>query len=296
MTDVFVVGALHLDVVVDAPRLPALDETLIGDSVAYRFGGKGGNQALAAARMGAKVAMAGRIGQDAFAETILSTLDQSGVDRAQVLAVPGSTGMSVAIVEARGDYGAVVVSGVNRTIDPDQVDPGDAEIIVLQNEIPQDVNLGIVDRRGNARIILNAAPARTVSKDLLQVTDLLVVNRVEAAQMTGGDVGDLDVKEAVGMLLDSGPQAVVITLGSQGAVLYDGVVFETMAPPAEALGSSHGAGDAFVGALAAELARTQPLESAVRFAMGAAAHFVQTPPEVREAITRNDVEHWLAGL
>ncbi|MEM9106514.1 MAG: ribokinase [Pseudomonadota bacterium] len=296
MSDVFVVGALHLDVVVDAPRLPALDETLIGDRVAYRFGGKGGNQALAAARMGARVAMAGRVGEDAFAGTILAVLDEVGVDRSQVLAVPGSTGMSVAIVEAQGEYGAVVVSGVNRTIDPTQVDPGDAKVIVLQNEIPEDVNLAAVNRRGNARIILNAAPARTVSANLLQATNLLVVNSVEAAQMTGGGVSDLDVKVAAEKLVDSGPQSVVITMGSQGAVLHDGRAFETMPPPAQALGSSHGAGDAFIGALAAELARSEPPQAAVRFAMAAAAYFVQTPPDAREAIKREDVENWLAVL
>jgi len=296
MNDVFVAGALHLDVVVDAPRLPELDETLMGDSVAYRFGGKGGNQALFAARMGARVAMAGRVGDDSFAETIFAELDRSGVDRSQVRQVPGSTGMSVAIVEARGEYGAVVVSGVNRTIDHRQIDARDSRVILLQNEIPEDVNLGVVHGVTDAQIVLNAAPARTVSRELLKATDLLVVNRVEAAQLTGASAGDLDASDAARALAALGPGTVVVTLGAQGAVLYDGKAVERVPPPLRAEGSAHGAGDAFVGSMAAELARGRALGAAVRFAAGSAAYFVQTPPDARRAITRRDVEDWLAGL
>lgn len=295
MTDVFVVGALHLDVVVDAHRLPHLDETLIGERVAYRFGGKGGNQAVMAARMGARVAMAGRVGNDAFANTVLAELDRSGVDRSQVLQGEGSTGMSVAIVEAGGEYGAVVVSGVNRTIDPGQVDARDARVVLLQNEIPEDVNLGVVHSVTDARVILNAAPARQVPEALLKATDLLVVNRIEAAQLTGGAVDNLDAVHVAGALAARGPRAVVVTLGAQGAVLCEDGRVETVMPPTRADGSAHGAGDAFVGALAAELARAEPLDAAVGFAAAAAAYFVGTSPQTRPAITRQDVERWLAG-
>ena len=100
--DVFVVGALHLDVIVNAPRLPRLDETLIGDAVDYAFGGKGGNQAVSAARMGAKTAMAGRVGNDRFGEQILAVLQSSGVDHTRVHSDDGASGMSVAIVDAGG--------------------------------------------------------------------------------------------------------------------------------------------------------------------------------------------------
>ncbi len=132
MGEVFVVGALHLDVVVDAPHLPALDETVVGSAVAYRFGGKGGNQAAAAARMGARVAMAGRVGRDAFGERLLAELDAAGVCRSQVLQGTGASGMSVAIVDQRGDYGAVIVSGVNREIRPEDVTvPNCAKVVLL---------------------------------------------------------------------------------------------------------------------------------------------------------------------
>ncbi|MDH3264281.1 MAG: PfkB family carbohydrate kinase, partial [Paracoccaceae bacterium] len=113
---VWVVGSLHLDVIVEAPRLPRLDETLVGQGVSYRLGGKGGNQAVAAARMGAEVAMAGAVGSDAFAETLLAELDRAGVDRAGVARLPGASGMSVAILDATGGYGAVIVSAANLVV------------------------------------------------------------------------------------------------------------------------------------------------------------------------------------
>lgn len=294
MSDVFVAGALHLDVVVDAPRLPMLDETLFGQSVAYRFGGKGGNQALAAARMGASVAMAGRVGDDAFAAAVLAELETSGVDHAQVLQVTGATGMSVAIVEAGGEYGAVVVSGVNRTIDAGQVDPGGARVLLLQNEIDETVNLAVARRRDpSARVILNAAPARPVSPELLRQTDLLIVNRVEAAQMTGADVIGLDVEAAATELASFGPDAVVVTAGADGALLVEDGKQEWILPPVRAEGSAHGAGDAFAGALAAEISRGCGLKDAVRFASASAAHFIGTPPELRSEITRTDVNAWI---
>ena len=294
MNDVFVVGAIHLDVVVDAPRLPELDETLIGDSVAYRFGGKGGNQALMAARMGARVAMAGRVGDDSFAKTVLAELDRSGVDRSQVLQVPGSTGMSVAIVEAHGEYGAVVVSGVNRTIDPGEIDARNSRVVLLQNEVSEDVNLAAVRSATDAQVVLNAAPARQVSGDLLEATDLLVVNRLEAAQLTGGAADDLDALDAARKLAALGPRAVVVTLGVEGAVLYDGKAIERVSPPARIEGSAHGAGDAFVGSMAAELANGHALSAAVRFAATSAAYFVKTQPDARHVITRQAVEDWSA--
>lgn len=297
MSDVFVVGALHLDVVVDAPRLPMLDETLMGQAVAYRLGGKGGNQAMAAARMGASVAMAGRVGDDTFAAQILTELEAGGVDPAQIRQVAGSTGMSVAIVEAAGDYGAVVVSGVNRSIDADQVDPGDARVLLLQNEIKETVNLAVarkIDR--NVLIVLNAAPARETSKELLDLTDLLIVNRVEAAQMTGVDVNELDIAEAAASVKSLGPRAVVVTDGANGAFFVQDEVGMKVPPPVRAEGSSHGAGDAFAGALAAEVSHGQSLPEAVRFACASAACFVGTPPESRAKITRQDVDTWVSGL
>lgn len=273
MAEILVVGALHLDVIVRAARLPGRDETLMGEAVRYAFGGKGGNQAVAAARLGAKVAMAGRVGDDGFAVTILAALDAAGIDRRQVRTGPGASGMSVAILDATGDYGAVVVSGVNNEIAPDEIEIApETRVLLLQNEIPTAVNLALAARlRDSARLILNAAPAREMPAALLVRTDCLVVNRVEAAMMTGVAPDALDPDAAARALRDLGPEAVIVTLGGGGLAGHDaGGAFHAPAFDV-AVSSTHGAGDTFTGALAARLAAGDPLRAAARFAQGAAA-------------------------
>jgi len=281
--DVLVVGALHLDVIVTAPHLPGRDETLMGTAVAYAFGGKGGNQAAAAARMGARTAMAGRVGRDAFAVTVLAALDAAGVDRTGVRATEGATGMSAAMVDAAGDYAAVVVSGVNRDIRAEDVALApDLPVLMLQNEIPDAVNAALIARLGPATtLILNAAPARHVSAAILGRTDILIVNRVEAAMLTGQSPDVLDPDAAIHALSALGPKAVIVTLGA------DGVVASGFAAPAfrVAVISTHGAGDAFTGALAARIAAGEDLQTACRFAQAAAALHVSIPPDQRAAIT-----------
>lgn len=288
---VFVVGALHLDVVVDAPHLPAPDETVQGDRVAYRFGGKGGNQAVAAVRFGAPVAMAGRVGNDPFGERILQALDAAGVDRLQVRIVDGASGMSVAVVEQAGSYGAVIVSGVNRNIRPEQIEiPATAGALLLQNEIPEAVNLAVARKaREGTRVILNAAPARDISDELLKHVDVLVVNRVEAEGLTG----ESDPVAALRALRGRGVPSVIVTLGEAGLIgAGPGGGFRMPAHNVPVV-STHGAGDAFIGALAAELVHGAALEPACDTARAAAALLVSTDPDRRNALTRRDVRDFV---
>lgn len=295
IAEILVVGALHLDVVVEAPHLPAIDETVVGRSVAYRFGGKGGNQAVSAARMGARVAMAGRVGPDRFGAQILAALDDAGVDRGGVLTVPGASGMSVAIVDNAGDYGAVIVSGVNLGIDGGAVAlPPGLRAILLQNEVPEAVNRAVAARAApDVRVILNAAPARPVAPELLARVDLLVANRGEAEALAGTG----DPLAAAGILMARGPGAVIVTLGADGLVCATaGGARDRMPAHDVEVISTHGAGDSFVGALAAELVRGAGLPEALAFAQGAAALTVSTRPDARGAITPGAVRAFLAGL
>ncbi len=283
-SDVFVLGSLHLDVVVDTPSLPRIDETVMGRSVAYRFGGKGGNQAVAAARMGAKTAMAGRIGTDAFGDRLLEVLDAEGVVHDQVLRVAGASGMSVAVVNADGDYGAVVVSGVNQAnTGTDIVLPAEARVLVLQNEVPEPANLAVILKAGAAtRVLLNAAPARRIAAELLERVGVLVVNRLEAAMLIGQEDFPSSPVAAAERLLERGPQAVVVTLGGEGCVgsVRGGTPFRIPAYKVPVV-STHGAGDMFAGALAARLADGESLEAAIAFGQGAAALYVSLPFDQR---------------
>lgn len=241
MLDVIVCGSLHLDIVVKAPALPRVDETAVGHAWQQVCGGKGGNQAVQAARAGASTAMIGRVGQDNFGRTLLDNLVASGVDASSVGAdgVLG-TGMSVAILQDDGDYGAVIVSGANTAIDPAGLADvwgglGSARVVVLQNEVPHAVNVSMaaLARAAGAAVVLNAAPARDLRDDLLPLVDVLVVNRVEASALGGTPVDDRATARAVLPRLRRDVGAVIITLGGEGLVIADkdGTVTEIAAVP-----------------------------------------------------------------
>jgi ribokinase len=297
MIEVAVVGSLHLDIVVAAPRLPARDETLIGSGWHTKCGGKGGNQAVAAARFGAHTLFGGQTGTDDFGDRLRANLVAAGVDLTHVRSDPGQgSGMSVAITEAAGEYGAVVVSGANLTIDAAAITTGwarlwEAKLLLLQNEVPEAVNLAAARaaKAAGARIIFNAAPARGMAGEMLDLTDVLVVNRVEARMLTGED----DPARAL-RALHAPTRDVVLTRGGDGlmAMARDGARFDVPALPVKLL-SSHGAGDCFCGALAARLAKGDALEAACRFASAAAGLFVSTPEERHAELDSKTVETML---
>ena len=281
--DVLVCGSLHLDIVVHAPHLPRPDETVVGDAWDQVCGGKGGNQAVQAARLGAKTSMIGRIGRDDFGARLLANLDRAGVDRSAVETDPqAGSGMSVASIDAQGDYGAVIVSGSNLAIAPAAVASswqrlGGARVLVLQNEVPHAVNVAAakVARAAGAIVLLNAAPARKLGPDLLDLVDVLVVNRIEAEMISGRPVADRAAAIAALPALGAGDRTVIVTLGAGGLVLAepDAVPVEISALPVTVV-STHGAGDCFVGALAGRLAKGAGMIEACRFANTRAGEFV----------------------
>ena len=277
MTQVLVAGALHYDVIVDAPRMPALDETLPGTAVTYAFGGKGGNQAVAAARHGARTAFVGKVGDDGAGRFLTAVLDAAGIDRAQVATDPDhASGMSVAIVTETGDYGAVIVSSSNAFIDADAASvPAGTVVVLLQNEVPEVVNLAVARKAvaAGARVILNAAPARSLSPDLAALVDIAMVNRVEAEALAG---------HAFPLVIE--------TRGGEGAVAkyLEGGKIVIPAPKVEVV-STHGAGDCFAGAFAARLALGDEEAEALRYAIAAAALHVEAEPDIRKDITPDAV-------
>ena len=191
---VCVVGSLHFDIMVRAPYLPRTGETLIGDAWWWKQGGKGANQAVAAARHGAAVRMVGCLGDDEFGARMRERLEASGVDLANVRTVAQGSGMSVAIQEDSGDYAAIVVSGANQQLDEGQIALSGAAIegsrvLLLQDEVAEAANVSAarVAHRAGAVVVLNAAPARPLG-GLAGLVDVLVVNAVEAEMLGGGPV------------------------------------------------------------------------------------------------------------
>jgi ribokinase len=294
---ILVVGAIHHDVIVDAPRLPRIDETLTGSAVRYAFGGKGGNQAIAAARLGKAlnipVALAASLGTDPPGDEAVETLHQAGVSTGLVQRVETPTGMSVAVSLPDGGYGAVIVSASNLELDASAISivPG-TQWVVLQNELPSPVNEAVAGqaKRAGARVLLNAAPARLLAGDLADQLDLLVANRVEAADMLSLDPDTLDGKAATLQLAALYGCAIIVTLGDQGLWMID--LDTTKHVPAFSVPviSTHGAGDAFVGALSVGLCDGQSLFEAARFASAAAALHVSTEVDARPSITHDAVQ------
>jgi len=281
--DVIVCGSLHLDVMVHAPSLPRPDETVVGTRWALKCGGKGGNQAVMAARAGARTAMIGRVGADDFGNRLRANLAAYGVDASKVLVDEAAgSGMSAAILRDDGEYGAVIVSGANLNIDPSGIDGhwrslGGARVLVLQNEIPEAASIAAarVARSASARVLLNAAPMRAMSSDLLDLVDVLIVNRIEAESLAGQPVRDAASAFAALAMLGADQRDVIVTLGGAGlAAQPRGQRPAAIAPVPVKVVSAHGAGDCFVGALAARLAAGADLIEAASAANGAAAAHV----------------------
>ncbi|MBV8376433.1 MAG: ribokinase [Verrucomicrobia bacterium] len=300
---VVVLGSLHLDILVHAPDRPKKGETLPGRAWGYKAGGKGGNQAVAAAQFGARTSMVGRVGNDDFGKRLLSHLRDAGVDAEHVYTDPeAGSGMSVAIIDAEGDYGAVIVSGANlRLIDKDIEEAREvirnAQVLVLQNEVLEVTNLAAAHlaKRCRVRVILNAAPARRLRPDLSANVDLLVVNAVEAEMICGVAVTSLFSAAEAAALLSNQVANVVVTAGGLGLAMAErGKTTHTEAAHPVKLVDTHGAGDAFIGALAARWASGVPLAEAIRFANSAAALFVSTPAGQKKTVTSDQVTRFLS--
>ena len=291
---ILVLGSLHLDIIVNSSRLPKPDETLLGDKVSYRFGGKGGNQALAAAKIDVQVFMAGRIGTDNFGKQIYDTLSNQNINLDGLKMVDEATGMSVALIGYDGIYFAVVVSGVNQTIDLSEIAvPDDLSVLVLQNEINTDANFEIVKKVPESTfVIFNAAPALTPNKDFFERIDLLIVNQLEAKMLINEEPSIFNNFDALQKLQNLGPKEVIITLGADG---YTGIskneeIFSEPGIKVDVL-STHGAGDSFVGTLAAFICKGEPINVAAQYAQASSALHVKTPIDQREKILQADIEN-----
>jgi ribokinase len=279
---IIVVGSLHYDIMVDAPDRPRKGETVTGYAWRPKFGGKGGNQAVAAAKAGARVRMAGAVGDDDFGRFLLNQLDAKGVDRSRVVQLPDvGSGMSVAISDAGGDYGAVIVSGSNLRIkETDLADPdlwAGAEALILQNEVPDAINLAAARaaKAAGARVCLNAAPVRALSPELASLVDVLIVNAIEAEGLCGVSVQDLASAAEAARQLSSQFTSVVVTAGGDGVAGSESgsAAIQVPARPVT-LVSTHGAGDVFVGNFVASWARKQGFSRSIGMANDAAAAHV----------------------
>lgn len=277
---VTVVGSLNMDLVVRSPRIPSPGETIIGHDFHTVPGGKGANQAIAAARMGAQVAMVGRVGNDAFGQALLDNLATAGVEHNWVLQdTDVATGVALITVDDNGQNSIVVVPGANMRLSSTDVERAEAaiaaaDVVLLQLESPLEtvVRAAKLARAHHKLVVLNPAPARPLPSDLLSLVNVLIPNESETALLTGRPVENLlSAQEAAVFLLDQGLDTVILTLGERGAMLAHGREVKRFPAFQVKVVDTTAAGDAFVAGFAVALAEGQPLEEAVRWGNAAGA-------------------------
>lgn len=271
-----VIGSLNVDLVVRVAHLPAPGETVTEGTFARHFGGKGANQAVAAARLGAAVTLVGAVGDDAFGADSLADLVAEGIDVSRVSVLPGTpTGVALIAVGERGENQIVVASGANSDLDGAAVHAAlqgitGAAVLLTNLEVPDTAVVAGAQAAAELgwQIVVNPAPARKLPDRLLACHPILVPNEGEARVLSGA----ADAGEAARRLAAQTAAPVIVTLGADGALVQppDGEATRIAAPHVE-VADTTGAGDAFAGALAAELARGSTLPDAARFAAVAAA-------------------------
>jgi ribokinase len=278
---VLVVGSLNMDLVVRMPQIPRPGETLLGGIFKTFPGGKGANQAVAAARLGARVTMIGCVGSDAFGREMLAMLASEGIDNTHIRVHPDmATGVALIQVDDQGQNSIAVASGANFQLTHEDVEGSiraidDFDVLVMPLETPLETIQAaaqMASQRG-AKVVLNPAPAQLLDRSLLQLVDVLIPNEYEAAIMTGGSAlnSDADTREAASKLLALGTKKLIITRGSQGAVLFEKDTELTISAFPVHVVDTTAAGDCFVGALAVALCEDKPLFAAAEFASAAAA-------------------------
>ncbi|WP_460139718.1 ribokinase [Pseudomonas sp. S2_E01] len=277
---VVVIGSLNMDLVTRASRLPRGGETLIGESFTTISGGKGANQAVAAARLGAQVSMVGCVGSDAYGEVLRGALLADGIDCQAVSTVDGSSGVALIVVDDNSQNAIVIVAGANGALTPALIDQFDAvlqaaDVIICQLEVP-DATVGYALKRGRElgkSVILNPAPAsRALPANWYAAIDYLIPNESEASTLTGLPVDSLATAEtAATRLIAMGAGKVIITLGAQGSLFADGQRLEHFVAPKVKAVDTTAAGDTFVGGFAAALAGGKSEREAIHFGQAAAA-------------------------
>ncbi|MFU8888499.1 MAG: ribokinase [Trueperaceae bacterium] len=311
---IVVVGSLNMDLVVSVPRFPVAGETLLGGDYARHPGGKGANQAVAAARAGGDVAMVGRVGADAFGDALTRGLAADGVATEAIAALRDApTGVAFISIDPSAQNTIIVAPGANARLAPDDLDAArfaGARVVLLQLEVPLETTLRAAElgRGAGARVVLNLAPAQPLTARQLADVDLLLVNETEAAGLTGIPVDEVArAPERAAAALTALVPAAVLTLGAAGAAwaeagkgsdsaasaggdpvtgLVPGFVVEAVDTTA--------AGDAFAGALAVRLAQGAPLAEAVRHANAAGALAATRPGAQPSLPTAAEIDAFLA--
>ena len=299
---VVVVGSYNTDLTIKTERIPRPGETIIGGVFSEGGGGKGANQAVAAARTGANVSFIARVGNDALGKLGIQRLTDEGINTDYILRDNDSaTGVAFIVVDERGENSIVVASGANAKLSSTDIDKANdeissADVLLVQLESPVDAIYSAIKKAHDkgAVVILNPAPAQTLSSKILNDIDVITPNKVEAEMITGIKVSDEDsLRSIVLKFFDSGIKIVIITLGSKGMFVGSSEWMKLIPAYKVCPVDSTGAGDIFSGALAAFLAEGMQMEKAVKMAAASASISVTRLGAQSSAPNRKEIEEFL---
>ena len=300
MSRVVVVGSLNMDIVMRLPRIPRPGETVHGGRIGRYPGGKGANQAVAAARAGAAVAMVGAVGRDDAGNALLRSLAAAGVDRADVCQTSdAATGTAMIVVDNSGANAIALAEGANLAVRPEDaaraVTAHAPAVVVVQCEVPDGAVRAALSHAPEGAIrVMNAAPVDPDTVLPLDVIDLLVVNEIEASDLLGAQVTSAGAADAAKLLSAGVSRGCVITLGGDGLAAYvDGQALHLNAHPINVVDTT-GAGDAFCGALAAALALGESVDAALAWGNAAGALAAGRPGAQPSIPTREEIAAQLA--
>jgi len=297
--DILVIGSLNADLVVRAQRFPLPGETISGADLQILPGGKGANQAVAAARLGASVSMLGRVGRDNFGSYLLENLESNNVDTRLVQRDDASTGTATIIVDSNGQNSIVLSAGANGKVSDADVRTAsfpDFNLLLLQLEIPIETVLSAARRakESGLRVLLNPAPARPLPEELISLPDFLLPNEIELSLLTNQTVNDIpSAEKASKILLGRGAQTIILTLGANGALIVTKEMTRHIPPFKVNVVDTTAAGDAFIGGFASALLQNKSLEEAVRYGCACGALATTRFGAQPSLPTREEVEKFI---
>jgi len=296
---ILVVGSSNTDMVIKAHHLPAAGETILGGTFLMNPGGKGANQAVAAARLGGRVGFIAKTGNDIFGRQSIQLFQEEGIDTSHIFSdSKNPSGVALITVDAKGENCIVVASGANATLSAADLAKAketiqQSSIILMQLEIPISSVEYVISlaENGQAKVVLNPAPACTLPDELLSKISIITPNKTEAEMLTGIPITDINSAEKAAMALsEKGIETVIITLGSKGAMVLDNNAFTMVPAPIVDAVDTTAAGDVFNGALVVALSEGKDMLEAVSFACKAAAISVTRMGAQSSTPSRNEVE------
>jgi len=296
---ILVIGSSNTDMVVKSARLPAPGETILGGTFLMNAGGKGANQAVAAARLGADVVFIAKIGDDIFGRQAVELFEQEGIDTSYIITDPvNPSGVALITVDDKAENCIVVASGANAHLLPGDLHKADqkiknASLILMQLEIPIETveYVANIAAQNNIKLVLNPAPACGLSDELLSTVSIITPNETEAEMLTGIKIADKEsAQTAAELLAEKGVETVIITLGANGALVFHANHFDWVPAPVVEAVDTTAAGDVFNGALAVAISEGRNIENAVIFASTAAALSVTKMGAQASAPLRSEIK------